>query len=77
MDTVKIADVRLMRDQYLLVIDGTGHATQFMEACREIAQSTIRSNFRWWFQSVEGRLDKHDAELVSDMFWHVTIEFGD
>lgn len=76
MDTVKMRDVRFMRDEYILVIDGTDHATQFMVACRSVAEATIRSNFRWWFKSVEGTLSQ-EAVLVSDMSWHVVIEFGD
>ena len=77
MDTVRIEEARFMLSQHLLVIDGTGHATQFMEACVLLAQSTIRNNYRWWFQSITGDLDRNEANQVSDMKWHVIIEFGD
>lgn len=76
MDTVRITDIQLTVDGRVLHIHGTGHATEFMSVCRQIARATIRGNYRWWFQSVDGKLPKH-AGLVSDMFWHVLIEFSD
>jgi len=76
MNTVRIAAVRLYMTKYRLDIEGTGHPTEFIEACREIAIAILRGRYRWWFQSIHGELGS-DSVLVSDFNFSVTILFGD
>jgi hypothetical protein len=77
MNTVVIRSFSYDYNHRLIKIGGTGHATEFVEACRDIAVAVMRGRYRWWFQTIHGELSRTDSELVSDMKWEVFIEFGD
>jgi len=77
MNTVVIRSINYDYNHRLIKISGTGHATEFIEAAREIVVALLRDRYRWWFQTIHGDLSRTAAERVSDMTWDVWVEFGD
>lgn len=75
-DSVQITAIEFHPENYWMKIHGHGHPTEFLEACREIAQSILRGRWRWWFQRIDGVL-ANDVELVSDIEFGIEIRFGD
>jgi len=78
-DTVKINHIShdMMISPHTITVQGSGHATEFIVACRDIAQAIIRDRYRWWFQDITAHLDEQEATQVSDMEFRVSIQFGD